>query len=562
MVKPVRVRFVVEPTSLKELEKLFDKFKLNWDDKVFKKVDDLSVSLDKLQKTMHDVWYQNAHKNLRNIQNPTSGNADLQKLINQMVKEFETQTQTLVTSIDKTTQAIDKLELGAGKAGDSMMSFEEKMDLMKEATNRELSAIEARQQGDIKRYKMREALSDKEEQGRKERLASRGWMNMFGGSGSIGGQLTKVFEPLVKGMVEPMSQAFKLEEFQKTPEGQKAEQLKYAQGGAPLNKMLGQGMYQGAGIADPDKARASGGGRFGGLKKWIGGRAEAGKKGGIAGMLGGAKGMAMMGGAMVGVKILQKAISLGIESSPMMQQMLKLWKFGIMMIFRPIGDFFGFFLRPIFIALLRKFIIPFYQKYLPIMQELGASMGANVAETLIWILEMLTGIRAATDSAFAAELKAQRMEQAHAGVLHADMSSLITTAESTLRDTYQYNPDANKIDRPNQKFGTVSEATMKEEMEKSIDANRLWWEQSGLLENQPPWLVDALNAGANIEQENANNVNSGNVERTTRYTYNVYNDNDIDITDSDLSEDNIDDKLIEPMSQIEKHQSKNIWRTQ
>ena len=142
------------------------------------------------------------------------------------------------------------------------------------------------------------------------------------------------------------------------------------------------------------------------------------------------------------------------------------------------------------------------------------------------------------------------------------MSSLITTAESTLRDTYQYNPDANKIDRPNQKFGTVSEATMKEEMEKSIDANRLWWEQSVLLENQPPWLVDALNAGANIEQENANNVNSGNVERTTRYTYNVYNDNDIDISDSDLSEDNIDDKLIEPMSQIEKHQSKNNWRTQ
>ena len=99
-------------------------------------------------------------------------------------------------------------------------------------------------------------------------------------------------------------------------------------------------------------------------------------------------------------------------------------------------------------------------------------------------------------------------------------------------------------------------------MEKSIDANRLWWEQSGLLEDQPPWLVDALNAGANIEQENANNINSGNVERTTRYTYNVYNDNDIDITDSDLSEDNIDEKLIEPMSQIEKHQSKSNWRTQ
>ena len=323
MVKPVRVRFVVEPTSLKELEKLFDKFKLNWDDKVFKKVDDLSDSLDKLQKTMHDVWYQNAHQNLRNIQNPASGNADLQKLIDQMVKEFETQTKTLVTSIEKTTQAIDKLELGAGKAADGMMSFDQKMDLMEKSTQKELMAIEARERWHLKIKEKAMEQAKFEEEGRKQRQTSRGWMNMFGGSGSIGGQLTKILEPLVQGVVSPMENMFKLEEFQKTKEGQKAEHLRYAQGGAPLNIMQGLGMYKDAGIDDPDKARKGGSGIFGRLGKFIGGRAQAGKKGGLAGMLGGAKGMAIAGGAMIGIKLLQKAITLGIQSSPMMQQMFK-----------------------------------------------------------------------------------------------------------------------------------------------------------------------------------------------------------------------------------------------
>jgi hypothetical protein len=82
---------------------------------------------------------------------------------------------------------------------------------------------------------------------------------------------------------------------------------------------------------------------------------------------------------------------LGIESSPMMQQMLKLWKFGIMMIFRPIGDFFGFFLRPIFVLLLRKFIIPFYQEYLPLMQKLGHDLGERVVTLLIAIMELFGG---------------------------------------------------------------------------------------------------------------------------------------------------------------------------
>ena len=54
-----------------------------------------------------------------------------------------------------------------------------------------------------------------------------------------------------------------------------------------------------------------------------------------------------------------------IDSSPLMQQMLKLLNFGIMLVLRPIGDFFGLLMRPILILLLRKFIIPFYQVVYP-----------------------------------------------------------------------------------------------------------------------------------------------------------------------------------------------------
>jgi len=89
-------------------------------------------------------------------------------------------------------------------------------------------------------------------------------------------------------------------------------------------------------------------------------------------------GMGAVGGGMALGKMI-------IDSSPMFQQMLKLLNFGIMMILRPIGDFFGFMMRPILIALLQKFIIPFYQTYLPLMQKLGTDIGERVVDFLNWI---------------------------------------------------------------------------------------------------------------------------------------------------------------------------------
>ena len=94
------------------------------------------------------------------------------------------------------------------------------------------------------------------------------------------------------------------------------------------------------------------------------------------------KGVLLALGSMV---ILGAIIAKALDSSPMFGQMLKLWKFAIMMIFRPLGDFFGFFFRPILVLLLRKFIIPWYTTMYPVMLKLGNDLGGLVAGFLDWI---------------------------------------------------------------------------------------------------------------------------------------------------------------------------------
>lgn len=84
------------------------------------------------------------------------------------------------------------------------------------------------------------------------------------------------------------------------------------------------------------------------------------------------------GSAGVLIGILKKAF----DSSPMFQQIYKLLNFGIMMILRPIGDFFGFLMRPIMIMLLRKFIIPWYTKMYPQMMKWGTEIGSKLAAAL------------------------------------------------------------------------------------------------------------------------------------------------------------------------------------
>ena len=104
---------------------------------------------------------------------------------------------------------------------------------------------------------------------------------------------------------------------------------------------------------------------FGGNSRWNKMFAGRGKM--VAG------GMAI-GAAGAGIGLASKII----DSSPLMQQMMKLLNFGIMLILRPIGDFFALLFRPILIFLLRKFIIPFYQTVYPFFLK-----NARLVETII-----------------------------------------------------------------------------------------------------------------------------------------------------------------------------------
>ena len=380
--KPIKVRFVIEPSSLKELEKIFSKFKLTWDDKIFKATDQLGGRLDKLSERVFKLNERLAMQNLKNQQNTGTGTSpefDMDKFFNDFGKEMNKVTDGMAKAAD----AISKLKVNVTGSTGSIGDEKAERDASTAA------ALVADGQRKIAQQKLRDdnrkVAMAMDHRLKQERLMTRHMMSMFGG-GLVSGQLGLVIKE-VGGMVRKKFQASnETQEYLKTQEGQ--DTLAYAKADPNMRDPAFQGIskeWKDKGVsmesveeADTKKGRA---------KSWMGRRVEGAATGDMSKLFGGKKGMLMAGGALAGVGILKKAISLGIESSPMMQQMLKLWKFGIMMIFRPIGDFFGFFLRPIFVMLLRKFIIPFYQEYLPIMQKLGNSLGEDAAKTLQFILD-------------------------------------------------------------------------------------------------------------------------------------------------------------------------------
>jgi len=170
--------------------------------------------------------------------------------------------------------------------------------------------------------------------------------------------------------------------------------------------------------SDESKREQAGGlvGKFDDVQK----RAE-GRFGKVLGKLGGGKGMKMAGavglGALGLASLAKKGFQALVESSPMLKQMMKMLNFGVMMILRPIGDFFGFFLRPIFVYLLRKFIIPFYQTYLPMMQQMGMDLGETVVAWLMAIgkaMNWLIGIeqkQAGSGSVPDADIQAAQLKE-------------------------------------------------------------------------------------------------------------------------------------------------------
>jgi hypothetical protein len=118
-----------------------------------------------------------------------------------------------------------------------------------------------------------------------------------------------------------------------------------------------------------------------------GGGAKGGKGGGSLAGLGdlkkiGMKGMLKLSLIGLAITAIMGSIKAIAGSSPMLKQMFKLMNFGIMMIFRPIGDFIGFMLRPIIVLLLRNFIIPWYTYAMPILQSIGGFFGGRIAADL------------------------------------------------------------------------------------------------------------------------------------------------------------------------------------
>lgn len=388
--KQVKLRFQVEPTSLKELEKILNKFKLTWDDKIFKSTDKLGGQLDKLSDRIFKLNERMAKQRLSQAQGTgTATGAGVQFDMDKFFDEFGKEISNVTDSMAKAADAISKLKVNV--TGTSSSIGDEKAE--RDAST--AAALVADGQRKIMQQKMRDdnrkVAMAMDHRLKQERLMTRHMMSMFGG-GMVGGSLGLMLGQLGEGIGGKFKKAQATEEYAKTEEGQKQlEFQKAAQGSRNPLGNFGAGISsewaekgvtpEGLGKAGTSTARA---------KSWMGRRVEGAQTGDISKMFGGKKGMLMAGGALMGVGIMKKAISLGIESSPMMQQMLKLWKFGIMMIFRPIGDFFGFFLRPIFVMLLRKFIIPFYQEYLPLMQTMGMDLGekvVNILSKLLWLGE-------------------------------------------------------------------------------------------------------------------------------------------------------------------------------
>ena len=96
--------------------------------------------------------------------------------------------------------------------------------------------------------------------------------------------------------------------------------------------------------------------------------------------------------------ILMSVVVKALSASPLFQQIMKMLKFSVQLILMPIGTFFGAILRPILITLLRKFIIPMYSTYMPIMMNLGTSIGEGIV-SFFDILQK-DGIGAAMSSLF------------------------------------------------------------------------------------------------------------------------------------------------------------------
>ncbi len=141
-----------------------------------------------------------------------------------------------------------------------------------------------------------------------------------------------------------------------------------------------------------------GGGSSGGSTKSSGGGLAALFGGGAQGGL--LKNLGKLAIIAVGITailaLLKKITGLVIDSSPMLKGMLKLFNTSILMIFRPIGDFIGFFLRPLIVFFLRNIALPWYRLAAPLMRQWGSTLGEGllkfVTNPLGSLVDLLKGM--------------------------------------------------------------------------------------------------------------------------------------------------------------------------
>ncbi len=130
------------------------------------------------------------------------------------------------------------------------------------------------------------------------------------------------------------------------------------------------------------------------------------KVGKAAGSLGKAAAMPVkVAGFMAGMAGAAGLGKMIIDSSPMLQAMLKLLNVGIMLILRPIGDFIGFMLRPLLLQFVKKVAIPAYREGAKFAKEWGTKMGKA-------LLLLFTNPMEFLDKAIIQPIKAQWEKQA------------------------------------------------------------------------------------------------------------------------------------------------------
>jgi len=94
-----------------------------------------------------------------------------------------------------------------------------------------------------------------------------------------------------------------------------------------------------------------------------------------------------LAGLATGVAGLMQMRKMIIDSSPMLQAMLKIMNVAVMFTLRPIGDFIGYVLRPLLIPFLKMAVL-WYRSRLPLVIEEGGKLGDAIIEgDIVGVLE-------------------------------------------------------------------------------------------------------------------------------------------------------------------------------